>query len=88
MPETKTKRVNLRVAEQDDDLLRRAAGYAEQSLSEFLVASGRERAQRLLADRTRFVLSEEQWAAFNAELDRPARTTPELVELLSRKRPE
>jgi uncharacterized protein (DUF1778 family) len=86
--ETKTRRVNLRVAERDDELFRRAAGYAEQSLSEFLVASGRERAQRLLADRTRFVLSEEQWAAFNAELDRPAKASPELVELLRRPRPE
>lgn len=87
MPEAKTKRVNLRVAERDDDLFRRAAGYAEQSLSEFLLASGRERAQRLLADRTRFVLSEEQWVAFNAELDRPAKANRELVELLSRPRP-
>jgi uncharacterized protein (DUF1778 family) len=88
MAETKTKRVNLRVAKRDDDLFRRAAGFAEQSLSEFLVASGRERAQRLLADRTRFVLSEEQWSAFNAELDRPARARAEVVELLRRPRPE
>jgi uncharacterized protein (DUF1778 family) len=85
---TKTKRVNLRVAERDDDLFRRAAGFAEQSLSEFLVASGRERAERLLADRTRFVLSDQQWAAFNVALDRPARARPEVVELLRRPRPE
>jgi uncharacterized protein (DUF1778 family) len=88
MAVTKTKRVNLRVAERDDDLFRRAAGFAEQSLSEFLVASGRERAERLLADRTRFVLSDQQWAAFNAALDRPARARPEVVELLRRPRPE
>lgn len=87
MPEAKTKRVNLRVAERDDDLFRRAAVYAEQSLSEFLVASGRERAQHLLADRTRFVLSEEQWTAFTAELDRPAKVIPEVVELLRRPPP-
>jgi uncharacterized protein (DUF1778 family) len=80
--------VNLRVAERDDELFRKAAGFAEQSLSEFLVASGRERAQRLLADRTRFVLSDEQWEAFNAELDRPAQVRPEVVELLRRPRPQ
>lgn len=88
MAEIKTRRVNLRVAERDDDLFRRAADVAEESLSEFLVEGGRERAERLLADRTRFVLSEEQWAAFAAALDRPAQTKPELIELFRRPRPE
>ncbi len=88
MAEIKTRRVNLRVAERDDDLFRRAADVAEESLSEFLVEGGRERAERLLADRTRFVLSEEQWAAFTAALDRPAQAKPELIELFRRARPE
>ncbi len=88
MAETKTRRVNLRVAERDDDLFRRAADVAEESLSEFLVEGGRERAERLLADRTHFVLSEEQWAAFAAALDRPAQVKPELIELFRRPRPE
>jgi uncharacterized protein (DUF1778 family) len=88
MAEIKTRRVNLRVAERDDDLFRRAADVAEESLSEFLVEGGRERAERLLADRTRFVLSEEQWAAFTAALDRPAQAKPELIELFRRTRPE
>jgi uncharacterized protein (DUF1778 family) len=87
MADTKTRRVNIRVAERDDDLFRRAAGCAEQSLSEFLIAGGRERAERLLADRTRFVLSEQQWAEFNAALDRPARVRPEVVALLRRPAP-
>jgi uncharacterized protein (DUF1778 family) len=86
--ETKTNRVNLRVADRDAELFRRAAGVAEESLSEFLVGSGRERAERLLADRTRFVVSEEQWAAFNAALEQPARTNPKLAKLFSRPRPE
>ncbi len=88
MAEIKTRRVNLRVAERDDDLFRRAADVAEESLSEFLVEGGRERAERLLADRTRFVLSEEQWATFTAALDRPAEAKPELIELFRRPRPE
>ncbi len=84
---TKNRRVNLRVAERDDDLFRRAAVCAEQSLSDFLIAGGRERAERLLADRTRFVLTEQQWVEFNAALDRPARVRPEVVALLRRPRP-
>ena len=54
MTETKDQRVHLRVAASDDELFRSAAAAANESLSEFLVESGRERAERLLADRTRF----------------------------------
>ncbi len=85
--EAKARRVNLRVAERDDDLFRRAARAADESLSEFLVGSGRERAERLLAERTQFVLSDDQWEAFHTALDRPAQASPELVELFQRPRP-
>jgi uncharacterized protein (DUF1778 family) len=59
-----------------------------ESLSEFLLASGRERAERLLADRTRFVICEKRWVDFNAALESPAQAKPELAELFSRPRPE
>lgn len=42
----------------DDELLRSAAAAPQQKLSELLIESGRERAERLLGDRTRFVLSD------------------------------
>jgi len=85
--EAKTQRVHLRVAAGDDELFRRAAAAADESLSEFLVESGRERAERVLADRTRFVLSPAEWRDFTAALDRPAREIPALVELFRRSRP-
>ncbi len=88
MPETKDQRVHLRVAASDDELFRSAAAAANESLSEFLVESGRERAERLLADRTRFVLPATQWRRFTAALDRPQQEIPELVELFRRPRPE
>jgi uncharacterized protein (DUF1778 family) len=88
MSETKTQRVHLRVAVGDDELFRSAAAAAEESLSQFLVESGRERAERVLADRTRFVLSPAEWRAFTAALDRPAREIPQVVELFRRSRPE
>jgi uncharacterized protein (DUF1778 family) len=88
MPETKTQRVHLRVAASDDELFRSAAAAAHESLSEFLVESGRERAERVLADRTQFVLSPAQWRKFTTALDRTPREIPELVELFRRSRPE
>jgi uncharacterized protein (DUF1778 family) len=88
MAETKTRRVHLRVAASDDELFRSAAAATHESLSEFLAESGRERAERVLADRTRFVLSRAQWRAFTAALDRPAREIPAVVELFRHPRPE
>lgn len=88
MSATKTARVNLRVAPADDLLLRQAAELLGESLSEFLIESGRERAERLVADRTRFVLDEVSWVAFNDALDRPAEVKQELRELFARSRPE
>lgn len=88
MSATKTARVNLRVAPADDVLLRQAADLLGETLSEFLIESGRERAERLVADRTRFVLDEAAWTAFNEALDRPAEVKPELRDLFVRARPE
>ena len=88
MSATKTARVNLRVAPADDVLLRQAADLLGETLSEFLIESGRERAERLVADRTRFVLDDAAWAAFNDALDRPAEVKPELRDLFARSRPE
>jgi uncharacterized protein (DUF1778 family) len=88
MGATKTGRVNLRVAPADDALLRQAAALVGETLSDFLVGSGRERAERLVADRTRFVLDDKAWAKFDAALDRPARVKPQVRELFERSRPE
>lgn len=88
MTETKTQRLHLRVAASDDELFRSAAAASHESLSEFLVESGRERAERVLADRTRFLLPAAQWRAFTAALDRPAHEIPAVVELFRRSRPE
>ena len=86
--EAKTQRVHIRVAAGEDELFRNAAAAAHESLSEFLVESGRERAERVLADRTRFVLSPTEWRDFTAALDRPAREIPAVVELFRRPRPD
>jgi uncharacterized protein (DUF1778 family) len=87
-PAAKTARRNLRVSPADDDLFRRAAAETGESVSEFLVESGRERAEMILADRTQFVLDRKAWKAFTEALDRPAEVKPAVVELIRRPRPE
>jgi uncharacterized protein (DUF1778 family) len=88
MAANKTARLNLRVAAADDALLRQAAELIGETLSEFVVESARERAERLVADRTRFVLDADAWSAFCDALDRPAEVKPALRELFGRPRPE
>lgn len=88
MSATKTSRLNLRVAPADDALLRQAADLLGETVSEFLVESARERAERLVADRTRFLLEESEWSAFCEALDRPPEMNPALRELFERPRPE
>jgi uncharacterized protein (DUF1778 family) len=84
----KTSRRNLRVSPADDVLFRDAAASLGESVSEFLVESGRERAEMVLADRTAFVLGQDAWTAFVAALDRDAEVKPAVLKLMHRPRPE
>lgn len=84
----KNHRLNVRVDADDDALFRRAADAAGQTLSSFVIESARERSERVLADRSRFVLDDEQWDAFCVALDRPAQVVPAVRDLLARPRPE
>ncbi|MGI8730388.1 MAG: DUF1778 domain-containing protein [Solirubrobacteraceae bacterium] len=88
MQNVKSHRLNMRVDEADDALFRRAAQSAGESLSSFVLGGARERSERVLADRSRFVLDEQQWAAFNEALDRPPEDLPALRELFARPRPK
>jgi uncharacterized protein (DUF1778 family) len=82
------ERVNLRIEQEDRALFTRAATVHRESLTQFLVESGRERAERLLADRTSFRVDSEAWQELVAAMDRPAKARPELARLFSRPRPE
>jgi uncharacterized protein (DUF1778 family) len=81
---TKGKRMSLRVEDRDRDLFDRAADAQQETLTQFLVTSGRERAERLLADRTRFQLAPEDWDDLVAVMDREAKPNPKLAQLFSR----
>jgi uncharacterized protein (DUF1778 family) len=84
----KTTRRNLRVSPTDDVLFREAAAAVGESVSTFLVESGRARAELILAGRTRFVLEADAWETFAAALDQPAELKQPVVDLLRRPRPE
>jgi len=55
----------------------------ERTLTDFVVDAAVLEAERVLADRTHFVLPAEQWARFVEILDRPPRENPGLTKLFS-----
>ena len=88
MASPKTQRINFRIEQEDEALFKQAALVHRESLTQFLVESGRERAERLLADRTSFRVDPEAWQEIVAAMDQPAKARPELSRLFSRPRPE
>jgi uncharacterized protein (DUF1778 family) len=70
--------MNLRLAEEADDRIRRAAAASGVSTSVFVERAASLAADTVLADRREFVLDSEAWDRFVAELDRPAKDLPEL----------
>lgn len=86
MPAAKSARLNLRLSDEDDALLREAATRLGQTVSEFLTGSAVDRAHEVLADQRHFDLDEETWNRFVAMLDAPAEPEPALVALFSRPR--
>ncbi|MEZ5394233.1 MAG: DUF1778 domain-containing protein [Bryobacterales bacterium] len=75
------RRFQLRATASEEELIRVAAEHEGVTVTEFIVRSARERAERTLADQTRFVLDAKQWKAFTDLLDRPAQDKPRLRRL-------
>lgn len=79
---TRTDRIDLRISTEAKQALQAAALAKRTSVSDFVLASAMEAAQEALADRQRFGLNADQWAAFQAALDAPIQTHPRLKKLL------
>jgi uncharacterized protein (DUF1778 family) len=77
------ERWDFRVAPETDRLVRQAAEAAERTLTDFVVDAAVLEAERLLADRTSFVLQAEQWERFVELLDRSPQENPGLERLFS-----
>jgi uncharacterized protein (DUF1778 family) len=77
------RRFQLRATAMEETLIKVAAERKGLNVTDFIVRSACEKAEQTLADQTRFVLNEEQWKAFMAALDRPARHKPRLRRLFA-----
>lgn len=78
----RTEKVEVRLTTHDKQILKAAAGAAEQTLSAFVRTSAIRQAAAILQDRLRIGLDATRWAAFQAALDAPPRPVPRLAALL------
>ncbi|GHC71326.1 hypothetical protein GCM10007079_03590 [Nocardiopsis terrae] len=79
----KAERIHLRVDDQQKALLEAASTVSGDTVSAFVLSAATEAAANVLADRRTFTLDEQDWAAFDSALERPARDVPGLRELLA-----
>ncbi|REF32126.1 DUF1778 domain-containing protein [Calidifontibacter indicus] len=67
--QSKSQQINFRVTERQVDVLRRAAGATDSTLTDFVLNSAVDQAEKVLADRRWFTVTQMQWDDFVALLD-------------------
>lgn len=87
MSSTKTRRLDLRLTEEQDALIRRAAEQDTRSISDFVLSAATLEAQRRLADQRLFILNEEDHARFEEILEASPTDDPKLRKLFDRPSP-
>lgn len=88
MPVLKKQRIDLRLNEDDKNMIEEAAAMTNQSISQFMVSTASERAAEVINQHRRLILNEESWdlvmdAISNPSLpnDRLKRSAKRLQEL-------
>ncbi len=87
MSTTKTRRLDLRLTEEQDALIRRAAEQDARSISDFVLSAATLEAERRLADQRFFILNDEDHARFEEILAASPTDDPKLRKLFDRPSP-
>lgn len=80
MPALKKQRIDLRLTDEDKDLIEEAAAMTNQTITQFMVNSASERAAEIIEQHRRLILNEDSWKRVMDALDNP----PEPNERLKR----
>ena len=87
MSTAKTQRLELRLTEEQNTLIRSAATYTSRSISDFVLSAATLEAQRRLADQRIFFMNDEQYARFEEILAASPSEDPKLRKLFERPSP-
>ena len=84
---SRSARLGLRATPEQEAVLRRAAEAAHKSLTDFVLDSACQAAERTLIEQRLFMVSGKQYQALLDLLERPTRVSKGLRELFKRKAP-
>ena len=82
---TKTRRIEIRITEEERGLEQAAATVTGETLSEFVRKAARREAERTLAERTRYVVDDETAQRFLTALDQPSPSAEQGLRRLTEK---
>ncbi|GAA0335286.1 DUF1778 domain-containing protein [Morganella psychrotolerans] len=71
MSALKKQRIDLRLNEEDKNMIEEAAAMTNQSISQFMVSTASLRAVEVIEQHRRLILSEESWNLVQNALDNP-----------------
>ncbi|MFY8134239.1 MAG: DUF1778 domain-containing protein [Aquimonas sp.] len=86
-PATRSARLGLRATPEQEAVLRRAANVAHKSLTDFILDSACQAAEKTLLDQRLFMVSATQYQALMDLLEQPEQASDGLRDLFSRKAP-
>lgn len=78
---SRTRRIDVRVSDEQDAIIREGAALAGQTITAFLLDAAQERAHGLLDERRHLVMSEGAFERFAQALEEPPEQIPALSEL-------
>jgi uncharacterized protein (DUF1778 family) len=82
-PAIRSRRIDVRVTDEQDAIIREAAAAAGQTVTAFLLSAAEDRARQILDERRHLVMSDRAFAAFTAALDAPSEIVPAMSELFA-----
>jgi uncharacterized protein (DUF1778 family) len=80
-PKPRRHRIDVRVSDEQDTMIREAAALAGQTVTAFLLDAAQNRAREVLDERRDLVMSKAAFARFAEALNAPGEPVPELTEL-------
>ncbi len=83
MSALRTRRIDVRVTDEQDAIIREAAAAVGPTVPPFLLSAAEEHARTVLDERRHLVMSDRAFAAFAAALDAPGERVTALDDLFS-----
>jgi uncharacterized protein (DUF1778 family) len=77
----RARRIDVRVSEEQNALIREAAALSGQTVTAFLLNAAQDRARALIDERRQLVMSEQTFARFAEALEAPVEPVAEMSEL-------